>query len=63
MLLKDSLRVKPGDALAFVGAGGKSSAIASLVGELQATTPVLVSTTTRLARAQVFPGQHSSIDA
>jgi molybdenum cofactor cytidylyltransferase len=52
MLLRDSLRVQPGDALAFVGAGGKSSAIARLVGELQAATPVLVSTTTRLARAQ-----------
>jgi molybdenum cofactor cytidylyltransferase len=52
MLLKDCLRIQPGEVLAFVGAGGKSSAISRLVGELQQTTPVLISTTTRLARGQ-----------
>ncbi len=52
MLLKDSLRIRPGDVLAFVGAGGKSSAIARLVIELQGSLPILVTTTTRLAHEQ-----------
>jgi len=52
MQLSDSLRAMPGQALAFVGAGGKTSAITRLVDELAPAIPVLVTTTTRLGSGQ-----------
>jgi molybdenum cofactor cytidylyltransferase len=52
MRLRDSLRIVPGQALAFIGAGGKTSAIARLVTELGASMPVMVTTTTRLGHDQ-----------
>ncbi|MEJ2011388.1 MAG: selenium cofactor biosynthesis protein YqeC [Anaerolineales bacterium] len=59
MRLSDSLRVEPGQALAFIGAGGKTSAIARLVSELEPLMPTLVTTTTRLGPDQnQIAGQH-----
>jgi molybdenum cofactor cytidylyltransferase len=48
MRLTDALRIKRGDVVAFVGAGGKSSAIRILSNELSKRFPVLLSTTTKL---------------
>jgi molybdenum cofactor cytidylyltransferase len=52
MQLSTSLRVEPGQALAFVGAGGKTTAIARLVTELSSSIPLLVTTTTHLGHDQ-----------
>jgi molybdenum cofactor cytidylyltransferase len=52
MRLADGLRIGPGLSVAFVGAGGKTSAIRRLVRELQPSPPVLISTTTRFALVQ-----------
>lgn len=50
MKLAEALRVAPGRALAFTGAGGKSSTIARLAVELEADgIPVIVTTSTHLA--------------
>ena len=49
MRLAEALRVAPGRALAFTGAGGKSSTIARLTAELEAECPVIVTTSTHLA--------------
>ncbi len=46
------LRAGPGKVLSFVGAGGKSAAIARLGQELKAVAPVLITTTTKLANSQ-----------
>ncbi len=52
MELTKALRVSPGQIVAFVGAGGKSASIRRLVEELTPKTPVLITTTTKLALNQ-----------
>jgi molybdenum cofactor cytidylyltransferase len=52
MRLSDSLRIKGGEVVAFVGAGGKSTAIRRLVKELRSHIPVIVTTTTKIALDQ-----------
>ena len=59
MLLKDALRIEPGQSVAFTGAGGKSAAIRKLAGEL---TRALITTTTKLGRGQADLAQHHVID-
>ncbi|MGD8758895.1 MAG: selenium cofactor biosynthesis protein YqeC [Anaerolineales bacterium] len=53
MRLVKALRIQPGQVVAFVGAGGKSSAIAKLAHELLEEMPVVITTTTKLAAGQV----------
>ncbi len=57
MRLRDALRVSPGQAIAFVGAGGKSSAMQCLARELAGELPVVLTSTTRLAIEQSGLGQ------
>ncbi len=52
MELSKALRISPGQIVAFVGAGGKSASIRRLVEELTPKTPVLITTTTKLALDQ-----------
>jgi molybdenum cofactor cytidylyltransferase len=52
MRLSTALRIAPGQAVAFTGAGGKTGAIRRLAGELAPATPVLITTTTRLGQEQ-----------
>jgi len=49
VLLKDGLRIEPGQSVAFTGAGGKTAAIRRLTSELNR---VLITTTTKLGREQ-----------
>ncbi|MDF1500370.1 MAG: selenium cofactor biosynthesis protein YqeC [Anaerolineales bacterium] len=49
MELSWALRVEAGQVIAFVGAGGKTSAIRRLVKELAGDMPVLITTSTKLA--------------
>lgn len=49
MKLAKALRVEAGEVIAFVGAGGKTSAIRRLVEELAGNHPILVTTSTKLA--------------
>jgi len=53
MELSKALRISPGQIVAFVGAGGKSASIRRLVEELTPKTPVLITTTTKLALNQI----------
>ncbi len=53
MELTKALRISPGQIVAFVGAGGKSASIRRLVEELTPKTPVLITTTTKLALNQI----------
>lgn len=51
MRLRDALRIQRGDVVSFVGAGGKTSSLLQLAGELRAEGwRVLATTTTRVAR-------------
>jgi molybdenum cofactor cytidylyltransferase len=50
--LYKALRLGPGQTAAFVGAGGKSAAIARLVNEIEGEVPVVVTTTTHLGVEQ-----------
>jgi len=50
--LADALRVTPRRTVAFIGAGGKSTALARLAAELAAEGPVVITTTTKLALSQ-----------
>lgn len=52
MRLADALRVTPRRTVAFIGAGGKSSALARLAAELAADGPVVLTTTAKLALSQ-----------
>ena len=52
MELTKALRISPGQIVAFIGAGGKSASIRRLVQELTPKTPVLITTTTKLALNQ-----------
>ena len=67
MKLIKALRLKPGLAVAFVGAGGKSSAIRRVVEEIvgdesNEIRSVLVTTTTRLGREQKDLTAHHIVD-
>ena len=59
MLLRTALRIEPGQSVAFTGAGGKTTAIRRLAGEL---TRTLITTTTKLGRGQADLAQHHLID-
>jgi molybdenum cofactor cytidylyltransferase len=59
MLLRDALRIEPGQTVAFTGAGGKTTAIRRLAREL---TQALVTTTTKLGRGQVDLARQHVID-
>lgn len=52
MRLRDALRIQAGQVLAFIGAGGKSSAIRKLASELRGDLPVLITTTTKFSLEQ-----------
>ncbi len=52
MQLADALRVTPRRTVAFVGAGGKSSAMARLAAELATQGPIVLTTTAKLALSQ-----------
>ena len=52
MRLTDALRLRPGMRAAFVGAGGKSAALACLAREGAGSWPVVLTTSTRIAREQ-----------
>lgn len=55
MKLRDALRVQRGDVVAFVGAGGKTSALFRLAEELRAENwRVLITTTTRMALSETL---------
>jgi molybdenum cofactor cytidylyltransferase len=67
MQLSKALRLKPGLAVAFVGAGGKSSATRRIVNEIvggqsDEIRSVLITTTTRLGRKQEDLAAHHIID-
>ena len=76
MRLSKALRLKPGFAIAFVGAGGKSSATRRIVDEMSGELPVLgpqaqvsdmfkfvlITTTTRLGESQKDLANHHLID-
>jgi probable selenium-dependent hydroxylase accessory protein YqeC len=50
--LADALRVTPRRTVAFIGAGGKSTALARLAAELAADGPVVITSTAKLALSQ-----------
>ena len=52
MRLSDALRIESGQSIAFTGAGGKTSAIRTLVKEIQSRNPIISTTTTKLGLAQ-----------
>jgi molybdenum cofactor cytidylyltransferase len=67
MQLSKALRLKPGLAVAFVGAGGKSSATRRIVNEIvggqsDEIRSILITTTTRLGRKQEDLAAHHIID-
>lgn len=53
MKLSTALRLQPGDVVAFVGGGGKTSAMFQLAAELAPTLRVLTTTSTRIFAAQI----------
>ncbi len=57
MRLSDALRLSPGQTVAFVGAGGKSSAMHRLARELSGRVPVVITCTTRLGLEQSGLGE------
>jgi molybdenum cofactor cytidylyltransferase len=64
MRLSESLRIREGETVAFVGAGGKSTAIHKLVTELTHQLPVVVTTTTKIALDQVsIAREHLILDS
>jgi len=67
MQLSKALRLRPGLAVAFVGAGGKTSAIRRLAEEIVSDQSneirsVLITTTTRLGREQIDLAAHHIVD-
>ncbi|MDX2140273.1 MAG: selenium cofactor biosynthesis protein YqeC [Chloroflexota bacterium] len=61
MKLRHALALRPGDVISFIGAGGKTSALARLARELAAEgARVLVTTTTRMAADERGLFQHKS---
>ncbi|GAB4426857.1 MAG: molybdenum cofactor cytidylyltransferase [Anaerolineae bacterium] len=53
MKLSQALRISPGDVVAFVGGGGKTTAMFQLANELASHLRVLTTTTTRIFAAQI----------
>jgi molybdenum cofactor cytidylyltransferase len=53
MKLSQALRISPGDVIAFVGGGGKTTAMFQLANELAPHLRVLTTTTTRIFAAQI----------
>lgn len=53
MRLSHALRITPGDVVAFVGGGGKTTAMFQLANELAPRLRVLTTTTTRIFAAQI----------
>lgn len=53
MKLSQALRITPGDVVAFVGGGGKTTAMFQLANELASHLRVLTTTTTRIFAAQI----------
>lgn len=53
MNLSQALRINPGDVVAFVGGGGKTTAMFQLANELAPRLRVLTTTTTRIFAAQI----------
>lgn len=53
MKLSQALRISPGDVVAFVGGGGKTTAMFQLAHELAPRLRVLTTTTTRIFAAQI----------
>lgn len=53
MKLSQALRISPGDVVAFVGGGGKTTAMFQLANELASRLRVLTTTTTRIFAAQI----------
>ncbi len=53
MKLSHALRITPGDVVAFVGGGGKTTAMFQLANELAPALRVLTTTTTRIFAAQI----------
>ncbi len=58
-MLRDALRIEPGQSVAFTGAGGKTAAIRRLAREL---TRALITTTTKLGRGQADLARHHLVD-
>jgi len=52
MRLSDALRIRPGQSIAFIGAGGKTTALRTLERELQSAHSLVSTTTTKLALSQ-----------
>lgn len=52
MRLADALRLKPGQVVAFTGAGGKSTCLRKLATELAGELPVVLTTTTKILHDQ-----------
>ncbi|RMF28382.1 MAG: hypothetical protein D6759_15890, partial [Chloroflexi bacterium] len=55
-MLAEALPIYPGDRVAFVGAGGKTTAAWRLMAELSGLAPVLFTTTTQILEPQLEPG-------
>ncbi len=55
-MLAEALQVHPGDRVAFVGAGGKTTAAWRLMAELSGLAPVLFTTTTQILEPRLEPG-------
>ncbi|MFN8458619.1 MAG: selenium cofactor biosynthesis protein YqeC [Anaerolineae bacterium] len=53
MKLSHALRITPGDVVAFVGGGGKTTAMFQLANELASSMRVLTTTSTRIFAAQI----------
>lgn len=53
MKLSQALRIKPGDVVAFVGGGGKTTAMFQLAAEVASEMRVLTTTSTRIFAAQI----------
>jgi molybdenum cofactor cytidylyltransferase len=61
MQLHEALRFQRGWSVAFTGAGGKSSAMARLAAELSVDSPVIVTSTTKLALHQTDMANHHMV--
>ncbi len=61
MQLHEALRFQRGWSVALTGAGGKSSAMARLAAELSADSPVIITSTTKLALHQTDMANHHMV--
>jgi molybdenum cofactor cytidylyltransferase len=61
MQLREALRLRRGWSVAFTGAGGKSSAMARLGAELSVDSPVIITSTTKLALHQADMANHHMV--